>query len=93
MRVVASKDKGRQIGIRLTESDLGTLEAIIERVVERSNGLAKPDLSSIVRELAHLRPDHYVTAADREFVKSRMEITHGKNGRLRRTGRARGRAA
>jgi len=64
--------KSRQIGVRLTQSELDALQAVIDRVIERSNGLAKPEISAIVKELAHLSESFYITDTDREFIKSRM---------------------
>ena len=76
MKVMASekggKKKYQQICVRLTDDEMDTLKAVIGRVIERSNGLATPDMSAIVKELAHLRNSFYVTDADREFIKSRM---------------------
>ena len=75
MSAMTPKNDGKQIGIRLSSRDLDILQKVIDRVVERSNGLAKPDLSSIFRELASLRPEHYVTGSDRDFVRSFLPVS------------------
>ena len=72
MSDVSEEKKSRQIGVRLTQRELDALQAVIDRVIERSNGLAKPEISAIVKELAHLSDSFYITDADREFIKSRM---------------------
>ena len=72
--VKSGKDKKvAMVGVRLTQSEMDALKAVVERVIERSNGLATPDMSAIVKELAHLSDSFYITDADREFIKSRRE--------------------
>lgn len=83
---MAVKSDGKQIGIRLSGNDLAKLEEIIRRVVERSNGLAKPDLSSIFRELAQLRQPHYVTEDDRIYIRSLLPFASEQKKKNRKTG-------
>ena len=70
MVIEMTKNDGKQVGIRLSSRDLSILNEVMRRIIERSNGIAKPDLSSVFRELAQLRPSHYVIEADREYVRS-----------------------
>ena len=70
------RKKTKQICVRVTEGALDTLKMVIDRVVERSNGLAEPEISAIVMELMRFSPKRFVEDDDREFVKSRMEAGH-----------------
>jgi hypothetical protein len=75
MLCMVIKNDGKQMGIRFSKDDVERLEEIKKRIIERSNGLADPDYSAIIRELAELRPQKYITDSDRAFVRKSWQ--HG----------------
>lgn len=70
MIVMSTTKGGKQIAIRVSSDDLEKLNELVRRIIERSNGLADPDLAKIIRELAGLRKKKYLTPEDHEWIRS-----------------------